>query len=240
MSDYTKFKELTKPLKFRPIRRVWNTIRTVIPNIYYNILYKLNIIDKVSNSDETSRQCATLKTDVGRIVSNHVMCDVVVKVVEHLTYKESYYKTKKGKIIPIYHYESATVEFLGSVTNIAFNFTGECYYKCFDNPVYTYQELKEVKPFDLETPLRPPVTEVMRVDTSCARNARVQYVHSGYYSDIPDFVFNSYYHQCYLDLRNYIENIDWEKYTTRTSNRCEKDCFGASFNDCEHCPKNEV
>lgn len=215
MSEYKKFKELTKPLKFRQIRRMWNTIRDVILNNYYNILYKLNIIDKVSNSDETSRQCATLKSESGHIVSNHVMCDVVVKVVEHLFYEESYYRTKKGKIIPIYYRETATVYFLGCLDNLAFNFTGYGY-KYFNNPiiVYTHPDSGKPTPLDLETDLEP--SEVVEVDISCVRDARIRIPFYGYYSDLSEEVISDNYSYCHSCLLSYVSNMDWEEHTTRS------------------------
>lgn len=215
MSEYKKFKELTKPLKFRQIRRMWNTIRDVILNNYYNILYKLNIIDKVSNSDETSRQCATLKSESGHIVSNHVMCDVVVKVVEHLFYEESYYRTKKGKIIPIYYRETATVYFLGCLDNFAFNFDGHGF-KYFNSPTISFFQhfFEEATPFNLETDLEP--SEVVEVDISCVRDVRIRIPFYGYYSDLSEEVISDNYSYCHFRLLSYVSNIDWEEHTTRT------------------------
>lgn len=217
MSDYKKFKELTKPLKFRPIRKVWNIIRTVILDKYYYILYKLNIIDYISNKDEIPRQCVTLKSDEGYIVTNKVMCDVVVRVTETRHISDSYYKTKKGRIIPIHHDEYAVLKFTGMPTNLAFNFNDLGFRSIpFDNKI-RYKECPELslEPYDSNELLEKLKVVSVEVDISEVLNLRIETTLMGYYSDVQSFMFDYIYKKSIKNISDYISNINWEEHTTR-------------------------
>ena len=217
MGDYKKFKDMTKPLKFRPIRRVWNTIRNVISNNYYNILYKLNIIDYISNEDEIPRHCATLKSSEGYIVANKVMCDVVVRVTEIRHISDSYYKTKKGRIIPVHHDEYAVLKFTGMLSNLAFNFNDLGYRSVtFDNKI-RYKECPEtsLEPYDPDKLLEKLKVVSVEVDLSEVSNLRIERTLMGYYSDVQNFMFDTIYKMCVRELEEYIRNINWEEHTTR-------------------------
>lgn len=217
MSDYKKFKDMTKPLKFRPIKRMWNTTRDVISNKYYYILYKLNILDYISNEDRIPTQCATLKSEEGYIVANKVMCDVEVRVVETRYISYAYYKTRKGKVIPIYDDEYAILKFIGVLTNVAFNFDGSSYRSViFDNKI-RFNEVPEISlaPYEPEELLKEMKVKSVEVDISPVLNARVEKVLNGYYSDVQSHVFSSIYMKCISEFERFIKDIDWEEHTER-------------------------
>ena len=215
-NDYNQFMKMTKPLKFRRIRRMWNTFRDVIINSYYNLLYLLHIIEKVTIKDHTCRECATLKSDIGRIVTGNVLCDVQVKVVEHIDIIESHYKTKKGKLIPIYSEYKPTTEFIGMPVDLAFRFNDNMGFMHLNHDVIRVPVF-EVEPVSfLDNPrIEPSMIEVHEIDTSYVRSIRSKQCALKYYAEIQDFMLETYYRRIVNSIEYCIKNINWDEYTRK-------------------------
>ena len=214
-NDYKKFKEMTKPLKFRRIRRVWNTIRDVTINSYYDLLYLFNIVDKEIIKDHTCRECATLKSDLGIVTTEHVKCTVEVKVIEHLDIEDVHYKTKKGKLIPIYSKVTPTTEFLGMPVNPYFNFNDMGFIQLnrdiirvpyFESSPVSYQD---------DAFINPTKVEIHEIDTSIVRSIRSRQTISKYYADLQDSTLETYYKRIVRSIEYYIDNINWSEYTRK-------------------------
>lgn len=107
MSDETRFYNMTKPVKFRTMKMISQSVRTTYEvgtkrvNYLINyILYKLNILKRFTNKDTVNRQLIIPHNYDKEVVATPlVMAHVIPQIFEERTIDIDYFRTKDGRKI---------------------------------------------------------------------------------------------------------------------------------------------
>lgn len=223
MNDYKKFRNLTKPIKGRTVKKAAKftseTLKEEFKELYLDALCKLGVLEKIENKDTTSKDCCTLKFESGIITTDFFLGEVVVKVIEHNLINDIYYKNKKGKIIPFHHSETPYLEFVGSLFKPSFKLGSSDHFvsphkdigECIGNKIGESFVKKLVEWYEPEIDRFLRDYKIFRYcyDISPVLNKRfLKTISDHSFSEISDVILAQTYQECLDYFRYYINNLN--------------------------------
>lgn len=189
----TKFHTLTKPIKYRRFKLIHQRMKDYIIYLKYNLLYKLNIIDKYSFND-TIRHSVSPRTfyipDV-EVVTKFIKADICFTLEHEEYFNESFYH-KKGNRLKRYLTEwdihSNTLILTATLSNIHFRVAedGKFYSDLRDLPRIVVGDHVPLKATDLSEPFlsKPHVIEFNAEKVRYLRLVRYINCFSSYYNEV--------------------------------------------------------
>lgn len=142
MSDKVKFHSMTKPLKFRTAKLFLLNLKTSfeevvkgIKSVIYNILYKLNLVDKYSFNDLIRNEVHFPISD-SNFTSSFIQSDIEFKLFHDEYVDEEYYHVKGNRLKKLFVLSSTHNHYLvlmSHLTNISIKFPGKEHFMTVQN-----------------------------------------------------------------------------------------------------------
>ena len=215
MSDKTKFHRMTKPIKFRKVRLVLQTIvlwlsaqRERIIYLFNYLLYKMNILQRYSYRDNVERVYPVPNLKVNTVETRYFKGDVIMVATRVTSIDRDYfYRVRKDgskKITLTLKDEEKTQVFLDShLDNICIMIAGS-WYSSHHMPTIKVCMHREHNPRDFEVKY-----ETAEFDLTPLRNMRMRdVIDTLRVEDISDPIFYFHYEKACFQFKYSLGNMD--------------------------------
>lgn len=174
MSDKVKFHNMTKPLKFRAVRRAFKNLSYSLSNVaedikslIYNILYKLNIIEKYSFND-LMVQDVQVPIKPSHFENDFLCADICFKSTHQEYINEEWYHKKGKKLDKLFVLKDTHLHrFIinAHLENIGIKFPGSDKYYLVQRGLPTLRiNVSPVRPKPFSEEFKRPEYEVVEVN----------------------------------------------------------------------------
>lgn len=188
MSEKVKFYNMTKPLKFRAVRRAFKNFSYTLSNVaegikslIYNILYKLNIIEKYSFND-LMVQDIPFSVKPQHFTSGFLSADIFFKTSHREYVDEEWYHKKGNRLKKLYVLKDTHIHrfiFTAHLENIGIKFPGSDKFYLVQRGLPTLHiNVSPVKPEPFSGELKRPKYEVVDINIRELESLRLEKEHT--------------------------------------------------------------
>lgn len=174
MSEKVKFYNMTKPLKFRAVRRAFKNFSYTLSNVaedikslIYNILYKLNIIEKYSFND-LMVQDVQVPIKPSHFENDFLCADICFKSTHQEYVDEEWYHKKGKKLNKLFVLKDTHLHrfvITAHLENIGIKFPGKDKYYLVQRGLPTLRiNISPVRPEPFSAEFKRPEYEVVEVN----------------------------------------------------------------------------